>query len=70
MHADLDTALLDAHANGDQRALVTLYAQAADQARDVDAACFYLTHAYIFALELGHPETADLHRRLAAHGRV
>ena len=70
MQAELDTEHVEAHVTGDQRALVTLYAQAADQARDVDAACFYLTHAYIFALELGHPETADLHRRLATHGRV
>jgi hypothetical protein len=67
---DLDTQLLAAHASGDKAALVTLYTAAADQAGSVDAACFYLTHAYIFALDLGHADTAHLHARLAEHGRV
>ena len=66
----LDAQLLDAHARGDQTALVTLYARAADEAADVDSACFYLTHAYIFALELNHPDQQDLHDRLRGHGRV
>ena len=68
--SDLDTRLLAAHAAGDQRALVTLYTEAADQSNDIDAACFYLTHAYIFALELGDPATPLRHLRLAEHGRV
>ncbi len=68
--SDLDDAMLEAHANADGRRLVALYTQAADQARDLDAACFYLTHAYIFALELGAPQVAALHGRLTAHGRV
>ena len=67
---DLDDRLLAAHAAGDRPALVALYTEAADRANDIDAACFYLTHAYIFALELGHPATALLHLRLAAHERV
>ena len=66
----LDDALLAAHAADDKPALVALYAQAADQAKDVDAACFYLTHAYVFALETGHRDRDALHKRLAAHGRV
>jgi hypothetical protein len=66
----LDDQLLAAHATGDGCALVQLYSQAADETKDVDTACFYLTHAYIFALELGHPDTANLHRRLTAFGRV
>mgnify|MGYP000321358594 CR=1 FL=1 len=45
-------------------------AKAADGADTIDAACFYLTHAYIFALELGRPEVQALHARLDAHGRV
>ena len=65
----LDAQLLDAHARHDHPALVILYALAAETAHDTDAACFYLTHAYIFALELGHPDTAALHAQLAAHGR-
>ncbi len=66
----LDARLLDAHARHDHPSLVKLYAQAAETAHDTDAACFYLTHAYIFALELGHPDTTALHAQLAAHGRV
>ena len=66
----LDDRLLAAHADCDHRALVTLYAQAADETTNTDAACFYLTHAYIFALELGHEDAAVLHARLADHGRV
>ncbi len=65
----LDDALLRAHADADNAALIRLYTQAADQAGDVDAACFYLTHAYVFALESGAPEAAALNARLADHGR-
>lgn len=68
--SDIDARLLIAHAADDKAALVTLYAEAADQAVDVNAACFYLTHAYVFALELGHGDVAALHARLAQHGRV
>ena len=66
----LDDRLLAAHADQDHSALVTLYAQAADESTDIDAACFYLTHAYVFALELGHKDVAKLRARLADHGRV
>ena len=41
----LDAKLLAAHERGDKPALVTLYARAADGASNIDAACFYLTHA-------------------------
>ena len=66
----LDAKLLSAYARADKTALVMLYAEAADGAKDIDAACFYLTHAYIFALELGHIDTPKLHARLSEHGRV
>jgi len=66
---DLDQRLLAAHDAEDYAALVGLYTQAADAAKDLDAACFYLTHAYIFALEQNHPDQGDLHARLKAHGR-
>ena len=69
----LDRELLEAHANCDQEALVRLYTIAADErelARDVDAACFYLTHAFVFALESGHPEASNLNKRLADYGRA
>lgn len=67
--AELDRALLAAHAAHDKRRLVTLYAEAAEAANSIDAACFYLTHAYVFALDAGHPMADELHRRLLAHGR-
>ncbi|SEW29364.1 hypothetical protein SAMN04488515_2079 [Cognatiyoonia koreensis] len=66
----LNDALLAAHANGDGAELVRLYTQAADQADGVDAECFFLTHAYVFALELGLPEAGILNMRLVAHDRV
>ncbi|NCQ24904.1 MAG: hypothetical protein COW54_05385 [Rhodobacteraceae bacterium CG17_big_fil_post_rev_8_21_14_2_50_63_15] len=67
--SDLDAAMIRAHAAGDRAALIRLYEQAADGAADLDAACFYLTHAYIFALEAGVPEARVLHARLVAQGR-
>ena len=69
---DTDAALLRAHAAGDREALVRLYTEAADAAEaagDVDRACFFLTHAYVFALEAGHERASDLHGRLKARGR-
>jgi hypothetical protein len=68
----LDAALVIAHAAGEGRALVGLYAAAADSheaAGDIDAACFFLTQAYVFALETDHPAAAGLHRRLKARAR-
>jgi len=67
---DLNTRLLRAHAAGDHAALVPLYTEAADQTNDIDTACFFLTHAYIFALEQNHPATKSLYARLAEHSRV
>ena len=70
--AALDAALLKAHAAGDAARLVALYTEAADVEEaggDIEAACFYLTHAYVFALEAGLAEAALLNKRLVAHGR-
>jgi len=67
--AELDAALLAAHTAGDKRALVGLYAQAAEGAGSRDAAGFYLTHAYVFALDCGHADARALHARLKAEGR-
>ena len=66
----LQDRLLDAHARNDRAALVGLYTEAADAAPDLDAACFYLTHAYIFALEKGDPAAERLYHRLKTHQRV
>lgn len=69
---DLNDALLDAHARCDGAALITLYTDAAQaalaQGQDV-AADFYLTHAYVFALERGDDRAAHLHSRLKERGR-
>ena len=66
----LQDRLLAAHARDDRAALVALYTEAADAVDDTDAACFYLTHAYVFALEVGDPASATLYQRLKAEGRV
>ncbi len=66
---DLDARLLRAHERQDKPALVALYTRAADAAQTEDAAGFYLTHAYVFALDCGHPQTKALHARLVAMGR-
>jgi len=68
----LDTALIAAHEARDGSALVGLYVEAADSAEAggaIDAACFYLTQAYVFALQTGDARAAGLHARLKARGR-
>jgi hypothetical protein len=69
---DLEGPLLAAHQHNDTAELVRLYTAAADlseAAGDLDAACFYLTHAFVFALQSGHAAGKDLQMRLWAHGR-
>ncbi|TMV06452.1 hypothetical protein FGK63_15005 [Ruegeria sediminis] len=67
--SDLNTRLLAAHEAGDRAALVELYEEAANAAADETACGFYLTHAYVFALEAGLPQAAALRARLVAMGR-
>ena len=66
---DLDTRMITAHEANDRMALIRLYAEAAEGANDLEASCFYLTHAYVFALEAGAAQAQDLHARLVRHGR-
>ena len=66
---DLDTRLLDAHAREDKPTLVALYTEAAEGATSIEAEGFYLTHAYIFALDIGDPRAAALKARLVAMNR-
>lgn len=66
---DLDARLLAAHEAGDRQALVALYTEAADGASDPAAAGFFLTQAYVFALDTGHPAAQHLRARLVADGR-
>ena len=42
---------------------------AAIQKGEIDAACFFLTQAYVFALSAGAPQADALRARLQAHGR-
>ncbi len=68
----LHRQLLKAHADGDTAAIIRLYTLAADHAEqkaDVNAACFFLTHAFVFALEAGAPEADRLNLRLFKYGR-
>lgn len=66
---DLHARMLAAHVSRDGAALIRLYTEAAETAADLDASCFFLTHAYVFALEAGEPQAQGLHSRLMAHGR-
>ena len=67
--SDLDARLLAAHAAGDRRALVALYTEAAGATADPAAAAFYLTHAYVWALDTGDDAAPALRARLVAEGR-
>lgn len=68
---DLESALRDAHAVDDLPRLSALYTRAAERAGgETDTACFFLTHAWVFAMAAGLDEADVLRARLAAHGRV
>jgi hypothetical protein len=70
--ATLDRLLIAAHEQDDSAALVQLYTEAADQAEtagDVQATCFYLTHAFVFALQSGDRAADPLNLRLFNYGR-
>ncbi len=69
----LHQRMLQAHAAQDLNSLIALYSTAGKRMEtrgDIDAACFYLTHAYVYALELDAPELTELQTRLAAYGRI
>lgn len=68
----LNRDLLAAHAAGHHEDLVRLYTLAADRAElrgDTDATCFFLTHAFVFALESGSDAAFALNQRLVSYGR-
>lgn len=67
--SDLEARLLAAHGVGDKSTLVALYREAADCAGTEDEVGFFLTHAYIYALEQGHAVAPELRRRLVSMGR-
>jgi hypothetical protein len=69
----LQRDMLQAHEQNDLTALPPLYLAAAELREnqgDIDAACFFYTHAYVYALDCGDREIADKARdRLRSHGR-
>ncbi len=68
----LERQILAAHRDGDGSAVAELYlvaANRAERAGDLDRACFFLTQAWVFALEAGNPLAIELRARLVAHGR-
>ena len=69
MHDTLDARLLDAHARRSREELVGLYMQAAELDEDLDAKCFFLTHAYVYALDIGDGRAEELRARLVEFGR-
>lgn len=71
--ATLDAALIAAHEAGDPAMLAALYRKAAktlERLGQVDAALFFFTQAYVFALDAGLAEADDVGRILRANGRL
>ncbi|UWQ20397.1 hypothetical protein [Jannaschia sp. W003] len=64
----LDAAMRAAHARGDGRALIGLYETAAR--RDASSEAFFLTQAWVHALEAGDPRAPALGERLRTMGRA
>jgi len=72
-NAEFAAVLAEAHAAKDHAALVQIYTQIADAAEiagDTDTACFFLTQAFVFALEVGAKDVEQLETRLRQYGRV
>ena len=69
--SELDDALLAAHAIRDNSTLVRMYRQAGEAVLETNEVqgCFYLTQAYVFALEAGMEGAEDLRAVLSERGR-
>jgi hypothetical protein len=68
----LNESLITAHAANNKAQLVRLYRRAGDMMiseGNIDAASFYLTHAYIFALDVGDDAAPEIHKMLVGYGR-
>ena len=69
----LHQLMLQAHRNEDLAALPGLYLQAArlrESEGDIDAACFFFTQAYVYALDCGDTDSASAARlKLTEFGR-
>ncbi|MCV2892851.1 hypothetical protein [Lentibacter sp. XHP0401] len=67
---DLHSRLLSAHEHDDHEELIVLYTEAADQSNDVIKESFFLTHAFVFALEADDVRADGLRDRLHGMGRI
>lgn len=68
----LNAMVLNAHETGDTKTLVDVYHMLGAQElaeNKVDAGCFLLTQAYVYALESGDPRSGEIHQILKDHGR-
>ncbi|MCW1956609.1 hypothetical protein [uncultured Lentibacter sp.] len=68
--SELHDRLLAAHEKDDRKGLIALYTEAADRAGDLIERSFFLTHAFVFALEAGDGRAPLLHERLREMGRI
>ncbi len=69
---ELNAEILIAHGQSNSYRLAELYALGAElklAESDSNGWGFLLTHAYVFALESGHPDAKTLHAKLVADGR-
>ena len=69
---ELDARLIAAHKAGKSSTMAALYREAADMAEaegDAERAAFFMTHAWIFALEAGDPVAEILDAALKDAGR-
>lgn len=66
---DLNDRLLEAHAQGDKQVLVRLYRAAAEETEEPTPKAFFLTQAYVFALDCGDPAAPKLQQMLVEMGR-
>lgn len=64
--------LLAAHDQRDVDALIRIYKREGEAALaegKTHEGCFFLTHAYVFALEAGAKEASEIHKILVSYGR-
>lgn len=66
--ARFEATLRGAQATGDWSAVISMYIEAAEGDAERDAEAFYLTHAYVHALEAGDARAMGLKARLVALG--
>ena len=68
--SDLHSQLLAAHDQRNHEGLIGLYTLAADRSNDLVERSFFLTHAFVFALEAGDMRAPVLRSRLHEMGRI